>query len=381
MKIILRIIILSFIVSFSPAVDAQPADQSFSPGDASYLISPFSYGGIVYTQAAPAPTPDFLGLSINYPPIFTIVNGDGSDAAMCYNFQSDGSAVAGPVDFRFKSEGQPFKLNSMEADASIGTGTTTLVTITGYVSGNPVAGAVAIIDFSLSTASGGGVSYTNNDLGGNGGNLTFNSNWQFLDEVRFTGTDLIFAIDDLDFSPAVILPVSLSRFTAQLNNGTVQLSWHTEMEAGSSHFTIERSSDGSHFLSIVRIQAKGNSDVPADYVFTDIDPGYGNNYYRLVQYDLDGNVEIEGVRLIIINQIQATKIFPNPVNAGQNFILTAGSVIAPGETYQVIDLQGKIIKRGFLQRQQTQSISTYGISRGIYMLKLSNEKTLRLLIR
>jgi hypothetical protein len=87
------IIILSSAIVFS-----QPPNQSFDPVDGAYYNSPFTYKGIVYTQVAPTPLDQ--GISINYPGFFLVVNPNGSDAALCYDFESDGSSRPGPADFR-----------------------------------------------------------------------------------------------------------------------------------------------------------------------------------------------------------------------------------------------------------------------------------------
>ena len=87
--------------------------------------------------------------------------------------------------------------------------------------------------------------------------------------------------------PPVLLPVGISRFTAQKLQQTVLLNWTTEQEQNSSHFKIERSADGSKFELTGTVAARGIAASATNYSFTDIAPLPGTNFYRLKQMDRD----------------------------------------------------------------------------------------------
>ena len=82
----------------------------------------------------------------------------------------------------------------------------------------------------------------------------------------------------------IALPVILDAFTTTRQGGTSLLDWSTSMETGSSHFEIERSTDGAGFTTIGTTAAKGASTVTS-YYFTDSKPAAGLNYYRLKMVD------------------------------------------------------------------------------------------------
>ena len=84
------------------------------------------------------------------------------------------------------------------------------------------------------------------------------------------------------------LPVELLRFEANCEDGRVHLAWSTTSEQGSSHFMIERSSDGDSYSTIGQVQAAGQSVSLIDYAFWDERP-LGSAYYRLQLVDLDGS--------------------------------------------------------------------------------------------
>jgi hypothetical protein len=141
-----------------------------------------------------------------------------------------------------------------------------------------------------------GTAWTSDPLYGNYGPLKGN-----LDEVRIYNRALTPAeISVLASSVgAGTLPVKLSNFTASKNNSTVNLKWQTEFEQNSSHFNIQRSTDGVNFTTIGTVQAKGTISTATDYSFTDNTIATLNGaktiYYRLQQADKDGRNELSSI--------------------------------------------------------------------------------------
>src|SRR5690606_38136313 len=118
----------------------------------------------------------------------------GYDLALIFNIDSANTVVAGAFDARITStDGSEFRIVSMEIDTGHDLGTSPNLTITGYRDGNSVASD------SINTGSSdssGSVAYTKNGLSvGFGGVLAFNTDWQYIDEIRFTGTSVLVAID------------------------------------------------------------------------------------------------------------------------------------------------------------------------------------------
>lgn len=106
-----------------------------------------------------------------------------------------------------------------------------------------------------------------------------------------------------------VLPVELSSFEAQPQNGEVLLTWTTETELNNSHFDIEHSYDGRHFKRVGQRQGYGNSQTQQHYQFRHQPDQQGLQYYRLAQYDYDGTItysDIINVRLGQKNQLLAS---------------------------------------------------------------------------
>ncbi|MBA2249012.1 MAG: cadherin-like domain-containing protein [Chitinophagaceae bacterium] len=83
------------------------------------------------------------------------------------------------------------------------------------------------------------------------------------------------------------LPVMLTDFRGVINNKQVVLNWRTSSEINSSHFDVQRSTDGINFESIGTVNAHGNSTVANTYQLLDRAPAQGINYYRLKSVDVD----------------------------------------------------------------------------------------------
>lgn len=112
------------------------------------------------------------------------------------------------------------------------------------------------------------------------------------------GTANNWRIDDLiinvvNAAPSA-LPVSLTGFTAAVQQKAVLLNWTTVFEQNSSRFEIQRSFNGVDFATIGSVAAKGNSTTMQLYKWVDVNPVNGVNYYRLKQIDADGAHKIYG---------------------------------------------------------------------------------------
>lgn len=124
------------------------------------------------------------------------------------------------------------------------------------------------------------------------------------------------------FKPLVLLPVTLTSFTArQLKEDKVELNWVTGSESNSDHFNVERSSDGQSWTVIGEVAGTGSS---SQYSFVDDAPYAGVTYYRLAQVDRDGSAAISKTVAIRIGNT-SIRIYPNPVSS---FLVIEGATQA-----------------------------------------------------
>jgi len=90
------------------------------------------------------------------------------------------------------------------------------------------------------------------------------------------------------------LPVELIKFDGINNNGYNTLYWATASENNSSHFDLEKSVDGEYWKVVSSLNAMGNSTMLVNYSTNDYNIEPIVNYYRLIQYDINGDYDRYG---------------------------------------------------------------------------------------
>lgn len=113
-----------------------------------------------------------------------------------------------------------------------------------------------------------------------------------------------------------VLPVELTSFAAKSNGNSVSLKWTTATESNASHFDVTRSTDGSKFAPIGKVNVTGSGSA---YNYTDFSPLKGNNYYQLISVDNDGTSKKSSVEVAKVygndNELTVTAITSSSITA------------------------------------------------------------------
>lgn len=142
----------------------------------------------------------------------------------------------------------------------------------------------------------------------------------------------------------ITLPLELLTFKGALKANAAFLQWTTSNEINTSHFEVERSTNGQGFEKIGTVSARNTS---AKYFYTDNDADKQSTsiiYYRLKMADRDGTFTYSNIISLTINDSKpAVIVYPNPVSDVLNLRIS----LATSELIQiqVIDMQGKVIYR------------------------------------
>ena len=96
---------------------------------------------------------------------------------------------------------------------------------------------------------------------------------------------------ELDYNT---LPVELTSFTGKNINRDNYLTWITESEINCDHYIIEKSIDGKNWNLVSTINGMGTTNDITEYEIIDRDIEHIINYYKLIQYDYDGNYKEYG---------------------------------------------------------------------------------------
>ena len=184
-----------------------------------------------------------------------------------------------------------------------------------------------------------------------------------LSYTGYTGTLSPFAVMD---NPA--LAVIWISFTTQKKDKNVILNWSTATEQNALDYTIQHSTDGINWKNIGTVAAVGTSSTVSSYSFTHTTPAAGNNYYRLIQKDINGQSNFsktEGV--IFTTDQQQLVVYPKVVTDGQLNIQTQQSVMM-----KLYNSNGDLVlSKKLIAGKQSIEVSTY--SKGVYILKTATE--------
>lgn len=109
------------------------------------------------------------------------------------------------------------------------------------------------------------------------------------------------------------LPVRYVAFDAIARPSAVQLNWSTAQEINNDYFEIQRSATGQDFKVLDRVAGHGNSSHTISYTAIDESPLAGTSYYRLVQYDFDGQKSISEIETIHRKPSSPLDLYPTAV--------------------------------------------------------------------
>ena len=138
------------------------------------------------------------------------------------------------------------------------------------------------------------------------------------------------------------LPVELLSFSGECQDEVSVLNWSTASEHNSAYFDIEKSENGFDWGIIHSEDAAGFSTSQVDYQFVDVNKFYNTVYYRLNQFDIDGDNQYYGPIEVSCQDNGRLMTFPNPSDGSFNLLINDQRFI--GDVgMKVLDAQGKIV--------------------------------------
>ncbi len=157
----------------------------------------------------------------------------------------------------------------------------------------------------------------------------------------------------------------LKDFTAVSSGIKALLDWSSWQETGSVKYVIEKSTDSIRFYKIGEMPAIAHTDSIQNYHFTDPQLSGGNNYYRLVLFNQNGDSLVSTVKWIFYEPIPTSvQVYPNPT-LGDITVKTPATC----REIQIFDVLGRKLLdqtgQGYIQQ-----VSITGFSPGVYFLKL-----------
>lgn len=168
------------------------------------------------------------------------------------------------------------------------------------------------------------------------------------------------------------LPLTLLSFKGKATETGNQLEWKTGSEINVAGFDLQRKLNGTSWETIGFIEGAGSSGDIQAYSFLDQYPGWGTDYYRLRQMDLDGKFAyspIIGIDDQTLPGKWKVEIYPNPVKEGHFFIYLPQPPIDVG-IIRLLDSTGQVVRESTID-QSTLQVDVSGLIPGIYIVIVS----------
>jgi hypothetical protein len=173
------------------------------------------------------------------------------------------------------------------------------------------------------------------------------------------------------------LPIELISFQANCTSEkAIAISWSTASEHNASHYIVEKSRNGEIWTELSVVSAAGNSTSVIEYETMDFSAAEGINYYRLTQFDNDGEKETFNIATTncddkITNHL---KTYPNPSENG--FYIDFYSLETPKEgKITITDSRGTELYSQDVAIEKGNNIfhiADLNAAPGMYYVKVSN---------
>ena len=201
-------------------------------------------------------------------------------------------------------------------------------------------------------------------------NLTQNTDVNFIvtDDKNSTGVNRFYIV----FRTSSPLNISFLSMNVIQKQKSVLITWKTNTDADVKNYKLEHSTDGIHFAEIGCINA--GTGKANNYEFLDLNPATGNNFYRLSVIKINGEIQYNDIKKIIIAGVESSiKVYPNPIQQGViqlQFINQSSGIYL----LNLFDLVGdkKFSKKILVEHGNSSQIITLKkeIANGIYTLEI-----------
>jgi hypothetical protein len=178
------------------------------------------------------------------------------------------------------------------------------------------------------------------------------------------------------YGSQTFVPVELSSFSANVNNGNVLIKWSTASELNNKGFEVQKKIQGSDFVTIAFIEGMGTTAEKQDYSFSDNSVLPGKYTYRLKQNDFDGKFEYSNeieVEVSAPSVYTLSQNYPNPFNPNTNIIFSLA--VESKVKLEVFNLLGEevemVINSNLSAGEHKVDFNATGLNSGIYFYKLT----------
>lgn len=177
---------------------------------------------------------------------------------------------------------------------------------------------------------------------------------------------------DRDWRNSTVLPISIISFSLSYREPDARLVWEVENEFSTSNYTVERSANGTNFITIHTVSAKNNGR--NIYSYTDVLTNFSPNtlYYRIKQTDKNGTSYYTNTAVLKLSSKNKLEVSPNPFAGYVNLFITSEK--SQKAFVRITDAKGRIVKTDAIAVQRgnnsIQITDLENLSRGNYIIQV-----------
>ena len=172
------------------------------------------------------------------------------------------------------------------------------------------------------------------------------------------------------------LPVELTDFNAHCMQNEVVVKWTTASEINNQYFLLEKSTDMQDWEAIATIDGAGNSNEVLHYSYSDKRFESGLSYYRLTQFDFNGEYKEYPSQSVSCDRKENTPftVYPNP--ASDVVFIQFADELKPEDiqSIELISMSGVQVSKSMLQfdkMNMRMQIPRNNLAAGVYVLRVN----------
>lgn len=164
-----------------------------------------------------------------------------------------------------------------------------------------------------------------------------------------------------------VLPVTWKAVTAEKLSERILIRWVTASELNTRDFEVQFSTNASDWQAVGTVPAAGKSESQREYSLFHLSPqkGGSNNFYRILQRDIDGKYSFSKIVSIIMDTPgPEVVVFPNPAS---NLITL---FIAEAQLIRLVNISGATVWQATLSSGRHQ-VAVGQFPKGVYFMVTS----------
>jgi hypothetical protein len=171
-----------------------------------------------------------------------------------------------------------------------------------------------------------------------------------------------------------ILPISFKNFTAKKNNSNISLNWLAASTDNTSHFIVEKSSDGNNYTTLTKVNALTGEN---NYSFVDNAATGGNVFYRIKLADADGSFKFSNVLRVKAGSktLSLNSVYPAVASSTVNLQISSDKKAIA--SLEITDVTGRLLKRQTLALSEgivTYPVDISSLSAGSYFVRIASDE-------